>query len=204
MKLKEIYMENKARRYSSIQKVMKENIVLEMDPIKKMKENWIVLLAIFVIVVGCLLIDYNPKYFYTCLGIILVFIALFIFGNKAYLKCDKNSLYIKQGFQKLNIPYDHLKSVYIGRVRGFSYNIIIRFQDNFSFLRELEFSLLCSKPEDVNEFISNFIIEKQVQTQYVTYEKRKFFRRSLSTVFTILLFIIILIYYVKHGGINIF
>ena len=150
MKLKEIYMENKARRYSSVKKVIKENIVLEMDPIEKIKENWIVLTAIFVIAIGFLLLDYNPKYFFVCLAIMLFLVILFIYGNKAYLKCDKDSLHIRQGFQKLNIPYTQLKSVYIGRIKGFSYNIIVRFQDNFSFLRELEFSLLCSKHKDVN------------------------------------------------------
>ena len=88
MKLKEIYMENKARRYSSVKKVIKENIVLEMDPIEKIKENWIVLTAIFVIAIGFLLLDYNPKYFFVCLAIMLFLVILFILILLKNIKID--------------------------------------------------------------------------------------------------------------------
>ena len=37
MKLKELYLENKEHRYNTITRVKKENITLEMNPVKKYK-----------------------------------------------------------------------------------------------------------------------------------------------------------------------
>lgn len=209
MKLKEIYSENKNRRYSNINTIKKENVKLEMNPIKKIKSNWIILLAIFVAIIGILLLDFNPKYFIASLGVMFLLVVVFIFGNKANLICDKNVLKVRQGFQKLDIPYDHLKSVYIGKVGSIlsfipavTYNIVIRYEDNFTFLRELEFSLLCADIQEVNDFINNFLIEEKVEEKYIQFEKRKFWRRLLGTLLTITLFIILLIYFLSKSGIN--
>ena len=204
MKIKEIYSENQTRRYSNIKKIKKENIKLEMNPIKKIKNDWIILLAILVVIIAILLLDFNPKYFITSLVLIFLLVLVFIFGNKSTLTCDKNTLNIKQGFQKVDIPYDHLKNVYIGKVGGIlfflpaiTYNIVIRYEDNLSFLRELEFSLFCADVEDVNNFINNFLIEEKVEERYVQFEKRKFARRVFNSLITIALFIILLIWFLK-------
>ena len=209
MKLKEIYLENQARRYSSITKIKKENIKLEMNPIKKIRSNWILLLAFLVAIIAILLLDFDPKYFIASLGLIFALVIVFIFGNKSTLSCDKNALNIKQGFQKVDIPYDRLRNVYIGKVGGvlfflpaITYNIVIRYEDNFSFLRELEFSLFCADEQELNEFINNFLIEEKVEEKYVLFEKRKFARRLLSTLLTIILFVILLIYFLPKCGIN--
>lgn len=205
MKLKEIYLENQARRYSSVDKIKKENIKLEMNPIKKIKSNWILLLAFLVAIIAILLLDFKPKYFITSLFLIFALVIVFIFGNKATLICDKNTLNVKQGFQKVDIPYDRLRNVYIGKVNGvifflpaITYNIVIRYEDNFSFLRELEFSLFCANAQEVNNFINNFLIEEKVEERYVQFEKRKFGRRLLSSLLTIALFIILLIYFFQN------
>lgn len=206
MNLKEIYLDekNKNRKYCSITKVNKENIKLEMKPIQKITDNWIVLLAILVVIIGLLILNFNIKYFLVSLALIASFVIIFIFGNRAVIICDKNTLNIKQGFQKSNIPYSNLKNVYIGRVMDSpflfpsrSYNIVIRYEDNFNFLRELEFSLLCADEKEVNEFINNFTIEEKVEEKYVIYEKRKFWRRIFSALLTVTLFVIILVYVLK-------
>ena len=44
MKLKELYLENKEHRYNTITRVKKENITLEMNPVKKIQDKWIILL----------------------------------------------------------------------------------------------------------------------------------------------------------------
>ena len=51
MKLKELYLENKEHRYNTITRVKKENITLEMDPVKKIQDNWIILLGILVVII---------------------------------------------------------------------------------------------------------------------------------------------------------
>ncbi|MBP3502913.1 MAG: hypothetical protein J6K42_05530 [Clostridia bacterium] len=209
MKLKEIYLENQVRRYSSINKIKKENIKLDIDPIKKIKNNWIILLAMFVIIIAMLLLNFNLSYFIVSIGLIFTLVIVFIFGNKSTLLCDKNTLNVKQGFQNINIPYNRLKNVYIGKVSGvlfflpaMTYNIIIRYEDNFSFLRELEFSLFCADTKEVNDFINNFLIEEKVEERYVRYEKRKIFRRLLSTLITVILAVGLLIYFLPKCGIN--
>ena len=209
MKLKELYLNSGERRYCTIKGIKKENLKLEMRPLKKLKDNVIGLLIILAIVIGFLLLNFNLKYFLVSLLLIMVLVVTFIFGNKAILKCDKSTLNIIQGFQRLNIPYANLKSVYIGRVSGllfflpaFNYNIIIRYEDNFSFLRELEFSLLCSDSKEVEEFLNNFEIEKNIQERYVQYEKRKFAKRAITFVLSLILTIVILIYLLPLCGIN--
>ena len=209
MKLKEIYLENQVRRYSSINKIKKENIKLDIDPIKKIKNNWIILLAMFVIIIAMLLLNFNLSYFIVSIGLIFTLVIVFIFGNKSTLLCDKNTLNVKQGFQNINIPYNRLKNVYIGKVSGvlfflpaMTYNIIIRYEDNFSFLRELEFSLFCADTKEVNDFINNFLIEEKVEERYVRYEKRKIFRRLLSTLITVIFAVGLLIYFLPKCGIN--
>lgn len=194
MSLKEIFLENANRRYNSVKKVKKENMTLKMDPIKKIKDNWIVLLGILVVIIGLLLIGFNMNMFLLCLGLIFVFVIVFIFGNKAILTCDKNTLNIKQGFQQSAIPYTNLKTVFIGRAATlflifpmYSYNIIIRYEDNFSFIRELQFSLLCADEEDVEKFISNFEIEKDANPRYIKYEKKRRILKIVSGVITFLL-----------------
>lgn len=201
MSLKEIFLKNSNRRYNTIKKVKKENITLTMDPIKKIKENWIVLLGILVIIVGLLLLGFNMTMFLLCLGLIFLFVIVFIFGNKAVLTCDKTTLNIKQGFQQSAIPYTNLKTVFIGRSPTlflifpmYSYNIILRYEDNFSFIREFQYSLLCADEEDVEKFISNFEIEDDVNPRYVKYEKRRIILKIVSGIITIILAILLFLY----------
>ena len=209
MKLKDLYISNEARRYSAVKHIKKENLKLEMKPLTKIKNNIVLLLVILAVVIGMLLLQFNLRYFIVSLLLIAVLVLVFIFGNKSVLVCDKETLNIKQGVQNLNIPYKNLKNVYIGRVSGllfflpaFNYNIIVRYEDNFSFLRELEFSLLCADPNEVETFINNFEIEEQVEERFVQYEKRKFVRRLIGTIFTVILAAIIVIYLLSLGGIN--
>jgi ribosomal-protein-alanine N-acetyltransferase len=96
MRFKEIFLENKDRRYCNITKVKKENMTLVIDPIRKIKENWIVLLGILVVIIGFLLINFNSKIFLVSLALIAFLVVVYIFGNKAILKCDKDLLYLKE------------------------------------------------------------------------------------------------------------
>lgn len=205
MRFKEIFLENKDRRYCNITKVKKENMTLSINPIRKLKENWIVLLGILVVIIGFLLINFNLKIFLVSLVLIAFFVVVYIFGNKAILKCDKESLYIKQGFQENKIPYSKIKTVFISRaaelmlfVPTYSYNIIIRYEDNFSFIRELNFSLMCADENEVKEFIENFEIDKKIDQRIVKFEKRKFIGRLLTFVITIIAVVFMFMYVYRY------
>ena len=209
MKLKELYESSQKRRFSTVKGVKEENLTLQMKPMKRIKESIWVLLLIIAAVVGLLLINFNLNTFMVSLALVAIMILLFIYGNKATLHCDKDSLSVKQGFQNVKIPYNNLKNVYIGRVSGmlffmpaFNYNIVVRFQDNFSFLRELEFSLLCSDEKEVEKFLNNFEIEEQTEERYVAYEKKKVLSKIASFVFTLIIAIIVAIYILPMCGIN--
>lgn len=205
MRFKEIFLENKERRYCNITKVKKENIALLIDPIRKIKENWIVLLGILVVIIGFLLINFNYKIFLVSLALIAFLVVVYIFGNKAILKCDKNLLYIKQGFQENKIPYSKIKSVFIARatelmlfIPTYSYNIIIRYEDNFSFIRELNFSLMCADEDEVEKFIENFEIDKKIDQKIVKFEKRKFIGKLLTCIVTLIVVIFIFMYVYRY------
>lgn len=205
MKFKEIFLENKDRRYRNITKVKKENMTLVIDPIRKIKENWIVLLGILVVIIGFLLINFNSKIFLVSLALIAFLVVVYIFGNKAILKCDKDSLYIKQGFQENKIPYSKIKTVFISRatelmlfIPTYSYNIIIRYEDNFSFIRELNFSLMCADEDEVKEFIENFEIENKINQRIVKFEKRKFIGKLLTFIITIIAVVFIFMYVYRY------
>jgi len=205
MRFKEIFLENKDRRYSNITKVKKENMTLVIDPIRKIKENWIVLLGILVVIIGFLLINFNSKIFLVSLALIAFLVVVYIFGNKAILKCDKDLLYIKQGFQENKIPYSKIKTVFISRaaelmlfIPTYSYNIIIRYEDNFSFIRELNFSLMCADEDEVKEFIENFEIENKINQRIVKFEKRKFIGKLLTFIITIIAVVFIFMYVYRY------
>ena len=78
MRFKEIFLENKDRRYCNITKVKKENMTLSINPIRKLKENWIVLLGILVVIIGFLLINFNLKIFLVSLVLIAFFVVVFL------------------------------------------------------------------------------------------------------------------------------
>ena len=205
MRFKEIFLENKDRRYCNITKVKKENMTLVIDPIRKIKVNWIVLLGILVVIIGFLLINFNSKIFLVSLALIAFLVVVYIFGNKAILKCDKDLLYIKQGFQENKIPYSKIKTVFISRaaelmlfIPTYSYNIIIRYEDNFSFIRELNFSLMCADEDEVKEFIENFEIENKINQRIVKFEKRKFIGKLLTFIITIIAVVFIFMYVYRY------
>lgn len=205
MSLKEIFLENKDRRYYNVSRVKKENMTLVVDPVKKLKENWIVLLGIFVVIIGFLLINFNMKILEISMALIAFFVVVFIYGNKAILKCDKNSLNIQQGFQKNKIPYSKVKGVFIARaidlmlfIPTYNYNIIIRYEDPFSFIRELNFSLLCADEDEVKKFIENFEINKIVDQKIVKFEKRKLIWKILISIGNLILVIFVCMYFFRY------
>ena len=209
MKLKEYYLANKNLRYNDIIKVKEENIKLEMNPIRTLKDNWIIVLLIVVAVVGLLLLNFNLTYLIVSLALIAIFVLLFIYGNGTKLSCENGSLHVKQGVQSNIIPYKKLRSVYVARATDwlvlfpvYTYKLIIRYEDNFSFLRELEFPLLCAELDDIIKFVDNFYVNEEILPRYIRYEKSKFWRRFITAVISVIAVIAIFYYLYTSGNIN--
>ena len=209
MKLKDYYLTHKNLRYNDIIKVKKENVKLEMNPVKTLKNNWIILLAIIVATVGLLLLKFNLTYLLISLGLIAVFVLLFIYGNGTKISCENGSVYVKQGVQSNIIPYQKLRSVYVARATDwiiifpvYTYKLIIRYEDNFSFLRELEFPLLCAELEDIIAFVDNFYVNEEIAQRYIKFEKTKFWRRFIIAIISVIATIAIFYYLYAGGTIN--
>ncbi len=205
MDYKELFNKSVDRRYSDITGIKQENVTVTSNPIKKIKENWIIALAIVAVFIGFMLINFNLKYFLVCLALIAVFLILFIIGNKYSILCDKNNLNIKQNFQNIHIPYKSVKNVYIARtVRGVivhSYVLVIRCEDQLSLLREFEFPLLCANIDDISKFINNFEIANVKDEDVIQRDKRRSLKRIVENIFTFFVLIVIIIWFLSINGI---
>lgn len=198
MNYKELCIKTEKNRYSDIEGIKNEKVVLEGKPLKKIKENWIIMLLIIAVTIGFLLIKFNIIYFLICIALILFFIMLFIYGNTYTITCNKEDIHIKQGLQKFNIPYKSIKNVYISKTAGLTvlrtYVLVVRCEDNLKLLREFEFPLLCTNYEQVSNFINNFIIKNERNEKYFIYEKRRSLRRIIENIFTVFAVIIIILF----------
>lgn len=209
MDLKSLFVENNKNRYKNIKRVKKENISLIINPIGKIKENWIILLGIFVVIIGFLLINFNSKIFSIALALLITTLIVFVYGNKTNITCDKNTLNIKQGFQFNKIPYSNLKNIFIGRSTKlllflpiYNYNIVIRYEDNISFIHELQFSLFCANEDDVKKFIENFEFDDNINQRFIQFERKKILLKIISAILTIAIMIFIFFYFISDSNIS--
>lgn len=203
MKYKELFINTVNRKFCDVTGIKKENLTVESDPIKKIKNNWIVLLGLITVVIGIMLINFNVKNFLICIGFIVFFSMLFLIGNKFSIKCDKDYISIRQYFQSFNIPYQKIKNVYIAKTtHGMiirTYVLVIRCEDNFSLLREFEFPLLCMDIDQVAEFIENFNISTKSNEASIIFDKRRSLRRIVENIFSVVCIIIIAWFCITKG-----
>lgn len=198
MNYKELCKKTENNRYSEIAGIKNEKVILEGKPLKKIKDNWIIMLLIIAVTVGFLLIKFNIVYFLICIALLVFFVMLFIYGNTYTITCNKDDIHIKQGLQKFNIPYKSIKNVYISKTAGLTflrtYVLVVRCEDSLKLLREFEFPLLCTNYEQVSNFINNFIIKNEKNEKYFIYEKRRSLRRIIENIFTAFVVIIIILF----------
>ena len=207
MSLKELCANSQDRRYSDITGIIDVDVEIAGKPIKKIKDNWIVLLSILAIFIG-LLLNISLKYFAICMGLLCLFVILFIYGNTYRVTCKKDSIRIKQNFQNIDIPYKSIKNVFISKTSKMpfsnTYVLVIRCEDNLLLLREFEFSLFCADVDEITKFINNFKITNDTCQKYIIFEKRKSLRRIFENLFTVFLIAIILWFLYTRGIINFF
>lgn len=205
MKTKEIYKENKNRRYCPIIDIKSEDIGIESSPIKFIKRNWIKFLIGTLVVVLILVITFYKDL--VVLASVLAFLAFIvgacILSSTYSMKCKEETLSLRLNLQKFEVSYSRIANIYISReftvsdlIPMFTYTLVIRYVDNMNFLKELSFPTLFLKPEDIEKFLDNFIIQKEQSKECIKYEKYKLSKTIFkATVFVLFIIAIVLVVY---------
>ncbi len=205
MKTKDIYKDNKNRKYCPIIDIKSEDMRIESSPIKVIKEHLIKFLIISLIIVLILSITFYKDLI--VLISVLVFLAFivvaFILSSTYSMKCKEETLSMKLNFQKIELSYSRIANIYISKefsvsdfIPMFTYSLVIRYVDNMNFLKELSFPILFLKPEDIEKFIDNFIVQKEQSQECIKYEKYKLIKKIFKiTGFVLFIIVIALVVY---------
>lgn len=202
LKWKDIYNENSKRRYCEITGIKKEDVELESNSFKFLKEKKYLVLVIALIIIALLVYTFRNDL--KILLIVLAFFAiagicLFLF-NYFKFKCLKDGLYVRFGFQEGKFSYDKLKGIYLSKFNDYSfliptkrvYSIVIRYEDSYKRIKELSFPNYFVKPEDVSAFLDNFEIKEAEENKYVQYERFKVLK-MIGKIALFVLFAIVVI-----------
>jgi hypothetical protein len=202
MKLKEVYKNNVGRKYRNVISTKGKEVELKSLPLNSIKKNKFPVIIISLITILILLFAfYNTLKTFAAVIIFLAFIVVSsLFFNNYSMKCKKDVLSLKWNFQKFDLPYTHLKSIFLSRdfnglqfLPMINYNIVVRYIDNLNFIRELSFPAFFLKPEEVEEFIDNFVIEENKAEDCIKFEKYKKLKAAMKVLGFILFIILIII-----------
>ena len=202
MKLKDIYKENLGRKYRNVIGTKGKEIEIKSIPLNTIKKNKYTILIISLIIFLILLLTFrNTLNIFFLVIAFLIFMALSaIYFNNYSMQCDKSSLHLKWNFQKFDLPYEYIKCVFLSKdFNGMdifpllSYNIIIRYIDNMNFIRELSFPAMLINPDELYEFINNFVIEEEKAEDCIKYERYKKFKTIMKLLGFILFASLILV-----------
>lgn len=204
LKLKDVYLNNKSRRFNEIVSIKSDKAALISNPKKTFIRNKYKIIISIVILLALLLSTmYNdlPTFFIT-IGFLLGIALIVIFFNTFKLICNKDGINVSFGFQKAFFSYDKIKCIYLSKYDDYSfirlskdYNIVLKYIDNNGFIKELSFSTLFITPQEINNFLNNFDINKNNSEEVVKFEKIKLIRRILRTALYIGLVVGIIIFY---------
>lgn len=211
MKWKEIYKENKKRKYSEVTGIKKEGIGIECNSLNYIKQK-----KYYIIIFNLILILISAIFFYKDIKIMLLIIAFFLITEISFfalnyykLECTKDGLYVKFGLQHGVFNYTRIKSVYLSKTNDSSYllpvksyNIVIRYVDNFNRLKELFFDTKFLNKETVTEFIDNFNIKDTEESTLIKFERFKLIRKILKIMLFILFVFFIIGYVLLKSGIQ--
>ena len=187
LKWKDVYNSNKQRRYCEIDGIEQEDVEIESNSFKVLKERKYIVLIASIITLALLIWTFRNNI--KILLIVLAFFAgagicFFIF-NYFKFKCTKDGLYVRFGFQEGKFSYDKLKGVYLSKYNDYSfliplrriYSIVIRYEDTYGRIKELSFPNYFVKPEETESFLNNFNLKEAVQDRYVQYERFKVLKK---------------------------
>lgn len=202
MKLKEIYKKNLYRKYCNVKNTNGKEIEIKSLPIEAIKKNKYTILIISLIIILILLLTFHNtlKTFFIVLAFFAFMIVTAFYFNNYSIKSKKNMLELRWNFQKFDLPYERLKGVFLSRdINGLdvipipTYNIVIRYIDNFNFIKELIFPATFLDPETLDEFIDNFITENKKAEDCIKFEKYKKLKMIGKILGFLLLFSVIAI-----------
>ncbi len=199
IKWKDIYINNKKRRYSEITGIKNTNVEIESKPSKLIKEK-----PYFAILISLILIAISLYTFRNDLKIAFIVIAFLAFAGFCFfifnyyrLVCTEDGLYIKFGIQQGLFKYDRIKSIYLSRFNDSNYlfsirtyNIVVRYVDNYNRIKELFFDASFLNKEQAIAFLENFEIKEVESEQYKNYEKFKLLKK-VGKIALIVAFIVI-------------
>lgn len=202
MNLKEFSKNNVDRRYCDVTSIKAENIDIESFPIKKLQKSWIAILGVIAVVLGFLLMNFNAQRFLLVLGFALLFVVLFVLGNKFSVHCDYSGIKVKQHFQTITIQNKDVKNVYIApTIHGIisTYVLVISCEDKLNLIRDFEFPLLCVDKEEAIKFVENFVIAGESDQDKIALDKKRSFKRIVGFLFRLTCAIIIAAYLIIMG-----
>lgn len=211
LKWKDIYNNNKQRRYCEITGIKKQDVELESNSFRILKQNKYLSIIIAVILIAILFFTFRKdiRVFLIVLAFFAVAAICFFIFNYFKLRCTSNGLYIRFGMQEGLFPYEKLKSVYLSKFNDYrflipsnGYSIVIRYYDNNNRIKELSFANYFLNKQETIDFLENFNIKEEKNNRYITYEKFKVLRKIIKVtaivVFTILIFVAVYIN-IKNG-----
>ena len=202
VKWKDVYKDNRERKYINIKGIKEENIELESNSYKALKKRKYIIAV--VLLVCLVLLVWTFRHDIKMLFIVLAFfgmasIGFFIF-NYFKFRCDKDGLYVRFGFQEAKFDYGKVKNIYLSRFNDYNflipvkkiYSIVIRYTDNFGRLKELSFPNYFVTPEDTQKFFDNFELEETQAEKSVQYEKLKLLKRIGKIVIFVFFALVVL------------
>lgn len=211
MKWKEIYEENKKRRYSEVTGIKKEEVGIECNSINYLKEKKYYIIAFNILLLIILTFTFYKEIKIYLLVLLFLFIteAAFFALNSYTIICKKEGLYVKFGLQKGIFDYSRVKAVYLSKTNDSSYlipmksyNIAIRYTDNFNRYKELFFDTRFTTKENVIEFLNNFNIKDTEEPTFVKFEKYKLIRKIGKIVLFTLFVLAVIGYVLMQSGVQ--
>lgn len=209
MKWKEIYEENKKRRCTEITGIKKEDVGIECNSLNYLKEKKYYIIAFNIILILILTFTFYKElkvYLIVLLFLLITEISFFALNSYTII-CKKEGLYIKFGLQKGIFDYSRVKTVYLSKTNDSSYllpirsyNIAIRYTDNFNRYKELFFDTRFATKENVTEFLNNFNIKDTEDPSFVKFERYKLIRKICKIILFILFVLAVVGYAIMQSG----
>ena len=196
LKWKDVYNENKQRRYSEIAGIKEENVEIESNSFRVLKDRKYIILAAAIIFSAFLIWSFRKdiKLLLIVLGFFAVAGICFFVFNYFKFRCQKDGLYIRFGVQEALFKYDRIKSVYLSKYNDFSflipskrvYSFVIRYTDNYNRVKELSFPNYFVKPDEAMKFLTNFELKEAGESDYVQYERFKILKKVIKVIVAVL------------------
>lgn len=210
VKWRNIYKDKRNNRYYEITGIKNTDVEIESSPLRFVKQNkyWVALVFAIIIAIVVYAFRKDLKIALAVAAFITIAFVFFVIFNYYRIACTKDGLEIIYGFQRVVFSYDKIKSIYLSRFNDSSYlfsvrtyNIVIRYKDNFSRLRELFFDASFLNKDQALEFLNNFEMKEVESEEYRKYEKFKLLKK-IGKVALIILFVLAIIGWVGYTQIG--